>query len=179
MKITSLILSSLLLGSAAFAEDCADGECCPSKGASRAAAMTEVKGTAATFVMNDMTCGGCATKVTAAIEKVEGKHSFKVDAESRTATIDFDAAKVTKEKLVEAINASGFKVNAEIVSMNVSGMTCGSCEEKVKVSLAEVKGIQKVETVDSKAGLVKVQIDPTADTKAISAAIEAAGFKVS
>jgi copper chaperone len=48
-----------------------------------------------------------------------------------------------------------------LVSMNVKGMTCGSCEKTVSASLGEVPGVVRVGKVDYQTGKAYVLIDPT------------------
>jgi copper chaperone CopZ len=47
-----------------------------------------------------------------------------------------------------------------LVSMDVKGMTCGSCEEAVSASLSKVPGVVKVGKVDYKSGTAYALIDP-------------------
>ena len=55
-----------------------------------------------------MTCGGCSSKVIAALQGVDGVHAAAVDYQAGTATVAFDPAKVDEAKLLEAINTTGF-----------------------------------------------------------------------
>ncbi|HYD91591.1 MAG TPA: heavy-metal-associated domain-containing protein [Flavobacterium sp.] len=70
---------------------------------------TQVKETAAnlettTFKIDGMTCPmGCAATIEQKLAKMDGVQEAKVDFESKTATISFDAAKQTPEKFVETV----------------------------------------------------------------------------
>jgi len=71
---------------------------------------TQVKETAAanlettTFKIDGMTCPmGCAATIEKKLANLEGVDKAKVDFESKTATVSFDASKQTPEKLVETV----------------------------------------------------------------------------
>jgi copper ion binding protein len=57
-----------------------------------------------------MTCSGCETHVTNAIGKLEGVDSVKVSYEKANAVVKYDAKKVRKDQIVEAINKTGYSV---------------------------------------------------------------------
>ena len=71
---------------------------------------THVKETAAanlettTFKIDGMTCPmGCAATIEKKLANLDGVTKAKVDFEAKTATVSFDAAKQTPEKLVETV----------------------------------------------------------------------------
>ncbi|GAB3806400.1 heavy-metal-associated domain-containing protein [Virgibacillus kimchii] len=51
----------------------------------------------------------------------------------------------------------------EKVTLNVTGMSCGSCVIKIESALQQLKGVEKA-TVNLKKGLVKVKHDDTTQT---------------
>ena len=67
------------------------------------------QGTKVAFDVSGMTCGGCTTKVSDALKKIEGVSAAAVDYQTGRAEIAFDAAKTTSAALLEAIAATGFK----------------------------------------------------------------------
>ena len=62
-----------------------------------------------TFDVKGMTCGGCSGKVSKALAKVEGVSVDKVCHKSGKACVTFDPAKVSQDKVVAAIDGTGFK----------------------------------------------------------------------
>lgn len=76
---------------------------CHAKGEAAAAAAR-----ALTFNVSGMTCGGCVSKVEAALLAVKGVNGAKVDLEHKSATVDATEA-VNAEDLVKAIESAGFK----------------------------------------------------------------------
>ena len=61
--------------------------------------------------------------------------------------------------------------------INVKGMVCGGCENRVKNALGEVRGIEKVEA-DYKTGIVKVLANDNVEKKTLEDIIEDIGFEV-
>jgi copper chaperone len=64
------------------------------------------------------------------------------------------------------------------VSMQVNGMHCGGCANKIKKSIEEL-GVEQNTDVDVTKGLVKIQFDGTKTTVAdLKSKIAAVGFQV-
>ena len=61
--------------------------------------------------------------------------------------------------------------------INVKGMVCGGCENRVKNALVEIEGVEKVEA-DYKTGIVKILANENIDRKAIEDIIEDIGFEI-
>lgn len=61
--------------------------------------------------------------------------------------------------------------------INVKGMVCGGCENRIKNALGEIKGVEKVEA-DYKTGIVKILANENIERKAMEDTIEDIGFEV-
>lgn len=59
--------------------------------------------TTATLGVEGMTCGACATSVKIVLTKLDGVADAKVSLDDKKAVVTYDPAKVTPEKMVEAI----------------------------------------------------------------------------
>ena len=105
-----------------------------------------------------MTCGGCEGKVKRAVAGVDGATLKSVSAKDGMAHVSFDASKCDKAAIVKAINATGLKAVGEEVTFKVSGMSCVSCEGKIKKALAAVEGVEvkSVSKSDEKAVVVTI-----------------------
>ena len=57
-----------------------------------------------------MTCTGCEKHITTAIMELDGINHAKLSHTAGNAIVEFDKSKTNKEKIVDAINASGYKV---------------------------------------------------------------------
>jgi copper chaperone CopZ len=61
--------------------------------------------------VSGMTCSGCAVSVRNALLETPGVVSAEVNLELAQAEVQYDAAKVSIAKLVEAVNKTGFKAS--------------------------------------------------------------------
>jgi copper chaperone CopZ len=58
-----------------------------------------------------MTCSGCAVSVRNALLETPGVASASVDHEAGRATVQYDPAKTSTKRLIEAVNKTGFKAS--------------------------------------------------------------------
>jgi len=63
-----------------------------------------------------------------------------------------------------------------MTELKIEGMTCGHCQKSVQEALERVEGAQNV-VVDLAAG--RAQVEGTADTSRLVAAVEAEGYRAS
>ena len=102
--LTTLLFALNLSTSEAQACKMADAQA-----AAEAKAKVEAsEGTKAEFKIDGLTCGSCSEKVTAALQGIEGVHAASVDYQTGLAHVAFDPAKTSEDKLLEAINGTGF-----------------------------------------------------------------------
>lgn len=71
----------------------------------RAAAANAAKSTAsvATFHIEGMTCGACATAVKRVLSKVDGVKNAQVSFQEKRGVVTYDAARVSPEQIARAI----------------------------------------------------------------------------
>ena len=62
-----------------------------------------------TLSVKGWTCGSCAAATKIALKKLDGVTEVKTDAERMRAVVSYDDAKVTPERMVEAIGRLGYK----------------------------------------------------------------------
>ena len=61
--------------------------------------------------------------------------------------------------------------------INVKGMVCGGCENRVKNALSEIEGVKNVEA-SFETGIVKITADEKVDKKILEETIDDIGFEV-
>ena len=67
-----------------------------------------VKLETASFKIDGMTCAiGCAKTIETKLSKMDGVQKATVDFDKKEATVDFDAAVLTPEKLTKAVETTG------------------------------------------------------------------------
>ncbi len=157
---------------------CEQGKC--SKEECKNGCKCEAKAVAtpdAQFAVTGMTCKMCAKKVTEVLTAIEGITIKKVCHKLGTVSVDIDEAKTNKEAVATAINATGFKVIGEKLSIPVSGMTCTKCSGKVTAAVKALEGVSSC-SICHKSGHADITVDTSKTSKEkIFEAINATGFK--
>ena len=65
------------------------------------------------YLVEGMTCSGCERTVSKVVSNIEGVASAKADLGSSTVSVEYDPAKVTIDKIKEAVNKVGYKFVGE------------------------------------------------------------------
>lgn len=73
------------------------------------AAPSETGSKTVVIPVEGMTCASCVAQVKRALKAVDGVVEVKVELEQRSARVRYIEGRVTPERLVEAINKSGYK----------------------------------------------------------------------
>lgn len=63
------------------------------------------------------------------------------------------------------------------IIINVEGMVCGGCENRVKNALSGIDGVEKVEA-SYETGIVKVVVSENVERKILEEVIDDIGFEV-
>ena len=116
-----IILAASVLWGASPAQACAGkADCsasCTASADTEAAKETEdtkkaeATGQEVVIKVDGMTCGGCAGKISTALEAAKGVDTASVCYKSGKATVTYDQTATTPEQLVKAIQTAGFKAN--------------------------------------------------------------------
>lgn len=61
-----------------------------------------------TIKVDGMSCGGCVKSVTGVLMALDGVATAEVSLEQAQAVIEFDAARVSRARLAQAIEDAGF-----------------------------------------------------------------------
>jgi copper chaperone len=61
--------------------------------------------------VSGMSCGGCVKSVTGVLEALSGVSTAEVSLERNEAVISYEADKVTREQMVQAIDDAGFEAS--------------------------------------------------------------------
>lgn len=117
----------------------------------------------AEFTVKGMTCAGCEEHVKHATTQLEGVLQANASHQQASAQIVFNASVINLEKIIEAVNKTGYSVTSsqvseapatayvfpqdtfKIVELAVKGMTCSGCEAHITNSVGELEGVQTVE----------------------------------
>jgi copper chaperone CopZ len=123
----SFIKSLLTFGIAStLIFSCKDTASKPVKGKEENNAKKEVtfsaKPETASFKIEGMTCAmGCAKTIETKLSKLDGVQKATVNFDNKQATVDFDAAVLTPEKLTKTVEATGDGETYKVSGMQTKG----------------------------------------------------------
>jgi len=76
----------------------------------------------ASFKIEGMTCAmGCAKTIETKLSKLDGVQKATVDFDNKQATVDFDAAVLTPEKLTKTVESTGDGETYKVSQMKTKG----------------------------------------------------------
>ena len=87
-----------------------------------------------------MTCAACAARIEKNLNKLPGVYAV-VNLANEKARIDFDDAQTIPEKLIHSIEKAGFHVVPQSVQLQINGMTCTTCSDRIKRALNNITGV--------------------------------------
>lgn len=133
-----------------------------------------------------MVCMSCVNNIETNVSKMAGVTSVNASLEHNTATIEYHPAKITSEKLCQAIEDLGFEASTttehrpscKTVIVGIEGMTCGSCIKLIENTVGAADGIVKISvSLDKKEAVIEYNCDTLSDED-VKNAIEDTGFEV-
>lgn len=95
----------------------------------------------ATLGITGMTCAACSTRVEKVLNKMDGVEA-QVNLTTEKATIDYDAEKTSIEDITKKIENVGYGVLTEKVELDVFGMTCAACSNRIEKILNKQDGVK-------------------------------------
>ena len=95
----------------------------------------------ATLGITGMTCAACSTRVEKVLNKMDGVEA-QVNLTTEKATIDYDAEKTSIEDITKKIENVGYGVLTEKVELDVFGMTCAACSNRIEKVLNKQDGVK-------------------------------------
>ena len=141
--------------------------------------MTATSQQLANIPVEGMTCATCATRIEKVVGRLAGVEGATVNLATEHASIRFDAATTSPEDIVAAITAAGYAVPSASLRLNIDGMTCATCSNRIEKVLRKLAGVVSAQ-VNLATEVATVAIVPgVVDAAAIIAAVEQAGFGAS
>jgi copper-transporting P-type ATPase V len=133
-----------------------------------------------------MTCGSCAARVQRTLAKQPGVTGADVNYGTGLARMELDAT-ADLSALRDAVAKTGYELvlpspptttdGPTEHTLQVEGMTCGSCSARVQRALGKLSGVTDAQ-VNFVTGAATVHTDGPVDTTTFERAIEAAGYTV-
>ncbi|RLB59252.1 MAG: heavy metal translocating P-type ATPase, partial [Deltaproteobacteria bacterium] len=88
-----------------------------------------------------MTCATCATRIEKVVGRLEGVEDTAVNLAAERATVRFDQARSSALEIVAAIERAGFEVPSQSARLEVGGMTCATCSQRIEKVLRKQAGV--------------------------------------
>ncbi|MEW6034585.1 MAG: heavy metal translocating P-type ATPase [Chloroflexota bacterium] len=123
-----------------------------------------------------MTCASCVVHVSEALEEVPGVSQAQVNLASGQASVEYDPSKADVQNLERAIKDAGYGVGRDTALLQISGMTCAACVEKIQTAVGSLPGVSHI-TVNLATGTARVEyLSSVIRLKEIKAAIQELGY---
>lgn len=90
-----------------------------------------------------MTCAACANRVEKGLRKVEGVQEANVNFALERATVTYDPTATDLVALEERIQKLGYGVAHDVVDLQLTGMTCAACANRIEKGLNKIPGVTK------------------------------------
>ncbi len=91
-----------------------------------------------------MTCASCVARIEKGLSKLNGIFEVKVNLATEKASVIYDPGQIPLIELVNSINALGYEVPVEKISLPIRGMSCASCVGRVERALSQLEGVLQV-----------------------------------
>lgn len=135
-----------------------------------------------TIKIAGMSCAACALRIEKGLSKLEGVQSANVNFAMERATVEFDNAKVSTDKIEEIIDKLGYSViketekNANKADLKITGMSCAACSARIEKQLSKLSGVSKA-NVNLTTEKATVEFDPSEiKISEIIKAVESIGY---
>ncbi|MBO8168609.1 MAG: copper-translocating P-type ATPase [Thermoanaerobacteraceae bacterium] len=96
-----------------------------------------------TLPIGGMSCAACASRVEKGLNKLEGVSEAAVNFAVEKATVIYDPAQVSLEDLAETVEKLGYRVETDKAELQLIGMTCAACANRIEKKLNSLPGVTK------------------------------------
>ncbi|MDR6554835.1 heavy metal translocating P-type ATPase [Paenibacillus qinlingensis] len=124
-----------------------------------------------------MTCAACANRIEKGLNKLEGVTEANVNFAMERATVTYDPSRIDAAKMEQSIQKLGYDTAKETVDLQLEGMTCAACAQRIEKTLNKMPGVS-VATVNFAMETAHVVYNPADLTVSdMQKRVEKLGFK--
>jgi Cu+-exporting ATPase len=116
-----------------------------------------------TIQIAGMTCAACANRIEKVLSRLDGVTEVNVNFAIEKATVAYDTAKTSLHEIEQKIESLGFQSVKDTVELQLSGMTCAACANRIEKGLNRLSGVSKA-TVNFALESAHVQYYPSETT---------------
>ncbi|MGF9853533.1 heavy metal translocating P-type ATPase [Bacillus paramobilis] len=91
--------------------------------------------------LTGMTCAACANRIEKGLTKLEGVQEANVNFALERASVTYNTEQLDAKKIEEKISKLGYGVKKESVELNISGMTCAACANRIEKGISKMEGV--------------------------------------
>ncbi|MED4041063.1 heavy metal translocating P-type ATPase [Niallia taxi] len=123
-----------------------------------------------------MTCASCATRIEKNISKVPGVQKANVNLATEKVSVTYNSSEASVEDIIAKVKKTGYGVQEEKVKLNIIGMTCAACANRIEKGLNKVDGVTNasVNLATEKASVEYIPGNTNVDE--LIAAVKKAGY---
>ncbi|TRM12147.1 copper-translocating P-type ATPase [Lentibacillus cibarius] len=111
-----------------------------------------------TLGVTGMTCAACSNRVEKVLNKMDGVEA-KVNLTTEKASVDYDPSAVSVDDISARIEKLGYGVEMEKAELDITGMTCAACSNRIEKVLNKQNGV-KVASVNLATESASVEYNP-------------------
>ncbi|CAH1226351.1 Copper-exporting P-type ATPase [Paenibacillus allorhizoplanae] len=89
-----------------------------------------------------MTCAACANRIEKGLNKLEGVTEANVNFAMERATVIYDPSRIDAAKMEQSIQKLGYDTAKESVDLQLEGMTCAACAQRIEKALNKLPGVR-------------------------------------
>ncbi|WP_349410140.1 heavy metal translocating P-type ATPase [Pseudalkalibacillus sp. SCS-8] len=93
-----------------------------------------------TLPISGMTCAACSNRIEKVLNKMDGVEA-SVNLTTEKAKVKFDEEKVSSDEIIEKIQKLGYDVPSERVELDIEGMTCAACSNRIEKVVGKMAGV--------------------------------------
>jgi len=89
------------------------------------------------LAIKGMSCASCAARIEKGLAALPGVGEARVNFAAERATVIFDPAVVSPDRLIATVRELGYEAPVERLTLAVRGMSCASCVGRVEKALGD------------------------------------------
>ncbi|KEK21779.1 heavy metal translocating P-type ATPase [Bacillus gaemokensis] len=117
-----------------------------------------------TVGIDGMTCSACSARIEKVLNKLDGVEA-NVNLAMEQATVQYDEDEQSLEVITNRIEKLGYEVRTKKVNLDIEGMTCAACSNRIEKVIGKMEGIESITvnlamntvTVVYKDGLITIE----------------------
>ncbi|WP_017796275.1 heavy metal translocating P-type ATPase [Oceanobacillus kimchii] len=95
-----------------------------------------------TYHITGMTCAACSNRIEKVLNRMDGVEA-NVNLTTEKASIQYDETKIKNGDITDKIEKMGYGVQIEKVELDISGMTCAACSNRIEKVLNKMDGVRE------------------------------------